>query len=124
MDPIVIDMSDIRKARRESRKRELKQKAKKVYDWAIENPTLSIPLAISAIGLLTTGVKGICRAVTKYNQTKLVTDLKELYVYDRSLGHYWKLRKPLNNSQWGVINNRVKDGERLGDILLSMKVLE
>lgn len=48
---------------------------------------------------------------------------KELYCYDRSLGHYWKLRRELTNDEWVKIDNRKTNGERLADILDEMKVL-
>ena len=51
-------------------------------------------------------------------------DLKDLYCYDRSLGHYWKLRRELTNDEWLEIDKRKKEGERLSDILDDMKVLE
>lgn len=49
--------------------------------------------------------------------------IKEEYVYDRSLGHYWKLKRPLDNDEWREIEERKRNGERLGDILEELKVL-
>lgn len=50
--------------------------------------------------------------------------IKEEYCYDRSLGHYWALRRPLSNSEWREIENRRSNGEKLGDILEQLKVLK
>ena len=50
--------------------------------------------------------------------------LKDLYCYDRSLGHYWRLRRELSNKEWLEIDQRKKNGERLSDILAEMKVLK
>ena len=50
--------------------------------------------------------------------------LKDLYCYDRSLGHYWKLRRELTNEEWLEIDKRKKNGERLSDILDAMRVLD
>lgn len=51
-------------------------------------------------------------------------ELKDLYCYDRSLGHYWRLRRELSNKEWLEIDQRKKNGERLADILDEMKVLK
>jgi len=51
-------------------------------------------------------------------------DVKELYCYDRSLGHYWVLRRELTNREWIEIDQRKKNGERLADILSELKVLK
>jgi len=50
--------------------------------------------------------------------------LKDLYCYDRSLGHYWKLRRELTNSEWVEIDQRKQNGERLADILDELKALK
>ena len=51
-------------------------------------------------------------------------DLKDLYCYDRSLGHYWRLRRELTNAEWIEIDKRKNNGERLADILDELKVLK
>ena len=50
--------------------------------------------------------------------------IKEEYCYDRSLGHYWALKRPLSNAEWREIENRRSNGEKLGDILEQLKVLK
>ena len=50
--------------------------------------------------------------------------VKDLYCYDRSVGHYWKLRRELSNKEWLEIDQREKNGERLSDILSEMKVMK
>ena len=45
------------------------------------------------------------------------------YCYDRSLGHYWELRRNPSNAEWMEINYRKKCGESLADILRSMHLL-
>lgn len=106
------------------------EEAKRLYDkgktkvlegieWAKDHPQETV--AITGAGAAIIG--GVSKAIRKHEQVKLTTELKDLYVYDKKLGHYWKLRKPLSNNQWIVIQDRQKSGERLGDILASMKVL-
>ena len=49
--------------------------------------------------------------------------IKEEYWYDPSLGHYWKLRRRPNKNECLEIDRRKQNGERLGDILESLKLL-
>ena len=51
-------------------------------------------------------------------------ELHDLYCYDRSLGHYWRLKRELSNKEWLEIDKRKKEGERLADILADMRVLK
>ena len=64
------------------------------------------------------------KVVGKYVNQHKQEDLKDLYCYDRSLGHYWKLRRELTNDEWLEIDKRKKNGERLSDILDELKVLK
>ena len=50
--------------------------------------------------------------------------VKDLYCYDRSLGHYWALRRELTNAEWVLVDKRKANGERLADILDELKVLK
>ena len=60
--------------------------------------------------------------VSKRINLRKQEELKDLYCYDRSLGHYWRLRRELSNKEWLEIDQRKKNGERLSDILAEMKV--
>ena len=90
----------------------------------MDHPELMISLGIAVVSGTVALVKGGIRHAKVTNKLQLEKSLKELYVYDRSMGHYWKLREPLSNNEWAIINNRVKSGERLADILLNMGVLD
>ena len=70
------------------------------------------------------GVTTVCKVVGKRRNLRKEQDLKDLYCYDRSLGHYWRLRRELSNKEWLEIDQRKKDGERLSDILAELKVLK
>ena len=50
--------------------------------------------------------------------------LKDLYIYDRSHGHYWELRRKLSTREMLEIDRRKDNGESLVDILESMRVLK
>lgn len=50
--------------------------------------------------------------------------LKDMYIYDRSHGHYWELRRKLSTRELLEIDRRKDKGESLVDILESMRVLK
>lgn len=103
--------------RKEKERRETMTMFKKAWD---ENKEAIV--AISSI-VLGGSVKLIHGFVKKSNLKKEASN-KELYCYDRSLGHYWKLKRRLTNAEWVEIDKRKKNGERLADILDALKVLD
>lgn len=102
--------------KKEKKRREILGKIKMFWD---ENKEAVVGLAAIAGGLATKIIHG----AIKRSNLKKESDNKELYCYDRSLGHYWKLRRRLTNDEWVEIDKRKKNGERLADILDEMKVL-
>ena len=116
-----VSIDDFRK---EQRKREFKDKInskiQKGKDWITRNKEAVIILTPIVIKSFTT----VAKVVGKRSNLKKEEDLKDLYCYDRSLGHYWRLRRELTNKEWLEIDRRKKDGERLSDILDEMKVLK
>lgn len=108
-----LNLGDFKK---EKTRRELIDKAKKC--WA-ENKAEIVALSALVSGVIT---KIVTWAIKRSNLNK-EADNKELYCYDRSLGHYWKLRRRLTNDEWVEIDKRKKGGERLADILDDLRVL-
>ena len=47
----------------------------------------------------------------------------DTYIYDRSMGHYWKCRKKPTTEQYLEIERRKANGEGLGTILTDMRLL-
>lgn len=110
--------------KREQKKREFKEKVKAKFqkgkEFCYQNKdTIAIAAPIVASGLV-----AIIKVTGKHINLKKQEDIKELYCYDRSLGHYWSLRRNLTNKEWVEIDKRKKKGERLSDILSEMKVLK
>lgn len=101
-------------------KSKIKEKFNNGKDWVIDNKETVMVLAPIVIGIATPIVKMVSKNIT----LKKAKDVKELYCYDRSLGHYWSLKRELTNNEWITIDRRRKCGERLADILDSMKVLK
>ncbi len=101
-------------------KAKLNEKIQNGKDWFIRNKEYVITLTPIIVGGVTTVVKVVSRRANLRKQE----ELKDLYCYDRSLGHYWRLRRELSNKEWLEIDRRKKNGERLSDILAEMKVLK
>lgn len=117
----VVQMEEFK---RESKRRALKDKINvKIQngkEWIVKNKEAVITLTPVIIGGVTTVSKVVGKRINLHKQE----NLKDLYCYDRSLGHYWRLRRELTNKEWLEIDQRKKNGERLSDILEQMKVLK
>ncbi|MBQ8237868.1 MAG: hypothetical protein IJZ39_06970 [Oscillospiraceae bacterium] len=85
-----------------------------------EMVVLLIPVASSVVTGTTKIVRGLINLGVAKNERK-VTDRR---CYDPSEGHYWNLRRALNNEEWLRVSRRQANGERLGDILADMKLLK
>lgn len=120
----VYTMDDLEKAKKRAKRREWKETLKRKVDdakfWVMNNSGMIMLIAPPVLGVVTALVRTTGRQVA----LKKEQNLKELYCYDRSLGHYWKLKRPLKNSDWIHINARRDNGENLGNILNDMKVLK
>lgn len=117
----VVKIDDFRK---ESKRRELKEKARLKLqigkEWFDRNKEALVTLVPIIVG----GVATIVKVVGKRCNLNKEETLKDEYCYDRSLGHYWRLKRPLSNNEWLEIDRRKKEGERLSDILDDMRVLK
>ena len=118
-----VTMEDFKK---ESKRRERKEKMDKFITNVLskaeehkEEIAFLTPVVIAGIG----GITKVTKQIIRNRSLSKKEELKTLYCYDRSLGHYWKLKRPLSNNDWVQINDRRKRGESLADILSSMKVL-
>lgn len=109
---------------KEQRKAEFKDKIETMIQsgkhWFIRNRDILITVTPVIIGGVVTVTKVIGKRVNLSKQESI----KNLYCYDRSLGHYWRLRRELSNREWLDIDRRKRNGERLADILADMRVLK
>lgn len=81
---------------------------------------IATPLILAGIGLMKKGIGGVGR----FRAMHELRDLKDYRVYDRRLGAYLRLRRPLRNSDWQLITPRMNNGEKLVDILQKMDLLK
>lgn len=97
-------------------------KGRKVIQWCSDNKEVLIVLVPVGAGLVKSGMNMHSKHVAKSN-LKREKELQELYVYDRSLGMYHRLNKPLSSNQAIEIERRRGDGERMALILRDMKLI-
>ena len=109
-----------RESKRRAFKDKINTKIQNGKEWIVRNKEAVITLTPVIIG----GVTTVTKVVGKRINLRKQENLKDLYCYDRSLGHYWRLRRELTNKEWLEIDQRKKNGERLSDILEQMKVLK
>lgn len=109
-----------RESKRRAFKDKINMKIQNGKEWIARNKEAVITLTPVIIGGVTTVTKVIGKRINLRKQETL----KDLYCYDRSLGHYWRLRRKLTNKEWLEIHQRKKNGERLSDILEQIKVLK
>lgn len=103
-------------------KEKTKKAAIEAANWAVENKEVVIALAPVAIGMVK-GTKSIVHSVDRKMDIRKEQNLKDLYIYDRSMGRYLKLRKKLSSNEQLEIERRKRNGESLCSILASMKLL-
>lgn len=116
----VVEIKDFDKeAKKRERKEKRKARANEFLAWCdnhMELLVVSAPIVLS-------GVVSLGKGMAKSHNLKKEQDLHDLYCYDKSLGHYWKLNRKLSNSDWVAIDQRKKNGERLADILVDLRAL-
>jgi hypothetical protein len=104
---------------------ELKEKAldmaEGVVDFCIEHKE---QLALVATPLVIGGVKELIKNAKHNQRVNETRELKNKYIYDRSTGHYWHLRRELSEREWMEFESRKAAGERVSEILSSMRVLK
>ncbi len=117
----VYTMDELERARKKAQVREwFQDKKMKAEDWCYTHRYQIITYGPMVVGGIAAGVK----MLSKHAALAKEQDLKELYCYDRSLGHYWKLHRELTNDEWLEIDKRKQKGDRLSDILDDMNVLD
>ncbi len=101
-----------------------KVKAHETFEWMKENKeivgTIIVPTGIILIKTATGLVKSIDRKIDLQKEQ----NLKDLYIYDRSLGYYHELNRKLTPSEALEIDRRRSNGETMAQILASMKLLK
>ena len=117
-DKKLIDIG--KELKKQERRQRWEARKKKALDWWEDNKQTLIVVVPIAGAVLTKAVS----VIGKNMNLRLEERNKDRRLYDTSLGHYWELRRKLNNRDWVQINRRRNLGESLGDILEEMRVLK
>ena len=104
----------------EEKSERAKWKVQDAIDWCREHKEAIIVFGPVIMG----GIIEIAKISTKRHTVSEEKALKERYVYDRSTGHYYELRRKPKGSEWLQIEQRKQNGETLGWILNDMRLLK
>ena len=121
------EVIDMKKLKWELRKRKIQDRAVALYHrtekFVVENKEL-LTVGIPAMAVITKNVTHTVTKLTHNRNLKLDERAKSSRWYDPSLGHYWYTKRPLSSSEQLAVKRRRDAGEKLGDILESMKLLK
>ena len=112
-----------RKCKREQFKRKVKAKIQEVIYWIDENKEFLIIVIPAASAILTGGfkvIKSLSRNVALAQEKRI----KDMRIYDRSMGKYVELKRPLKNSDMKTILERRENGEKLSSILMDLNLIK
>lgn len=98
----------------------VKWKAHMAVKWCEDHKETIIVFGPVFAGVFVEIVKISTRRHTVNEEKKL----KERYIYDRSTGHYYELKRQPRSSEWLQIEQRKLNGETLGMILNDMRLLK
>lgn len=120
----IVKLSDFQKeAKRRERKEWFGNKIKSVAEWTNNNKEVILVVVPAAVATVSGGAK-IVKSISRNSALRQEQRMKERFVYDRSLGAYLELKKPLKDVQWKAILDRKEKGERLSTILKDMNLLK
>ena len=120
----VIDVKAFeRKCKRKNFKRKVKENIHKTVIWINDNKEFLV-IAIPAAATVVSGTYKIVRKVSNNIAIAQQQRIKDMRIYDRSLGKYVELKRPLRNSDMKVILERRENGERLSNILMDLCLIK
>ena len=96
------------------------QRAKDGVQWCVDHPEFGIPIVLAAVK---GGQKVITNASRAYTVEKEIR-FRQCSIYDRSMGRYIELKRPLTDYEAMIIEERKRNGEGLMAILTSMNLVK
>ena len=111
---------EIRKAQR---KREIRNKINDAMNWLNHNKEVLVIVIPAGIAVFNGSIK-LGRSISRNIALRQEKQIKELKIYDRSLGRYIDLKRPLKQSDMKTILERKENGERLANILMDMNLMK
>lgn len=104
----IVDLDSFKKEQKKrERKKWFNRKVEAIVNWIKgDSAAIIIPAVATAIGFFIKLIITLVKSISRSSSLKKQEELKDLYCYDRSLGHYWKLRRKLTNNDWVEINKK------------------
>lgn len=113
-------MGMMMKEKFENFKWSVKDKCRRTVDYLKENKEvllIVLPLAGAAVA-------GTIKLTTKIVNNHRLETIKKKYIYDPSGGFYWPTRRALTGAEKLELDERHRNGESYGQILVDMKLLK
>lgn len=125
MDEKIIDMEVTYKSKWEKFKHKAWTKKEKFVNWVKDYPQEAAVFG----SVILVGADKLFKGIKKLKelqptQAELDREWHDTHVYDRSLGYYYNLKRPMSGTEAMEFSNRKKRGETTGDILRSMNLLK
>lgn len=119
-----IDPKDYEKRiKKEQFKRRIKEKIDNGFRWVNDNKELLIVIIPAAVAITKGGFK-VAKSISRNIALSQEKKMKDRFIYDRSLGRYVELRRPLKNRDMQIILERKDRGEKLSTILLDLDLIK
>lgn len=96
-----------------------KIKAKAVGQWVADNKEIVIVAVPAGVAIIKLAYNGVNKAIQHHDERVL----KDKRIYDRSIGRYLTLRRPLTSSEQLELTRRKENGENTAWILDDMGLL-
>ena len=120
----VIDVKSLeKKVKKERFKRKVKEKVQNTIYWINENKEFLIIVVPAASAILGGGFK-VIRSISRNVALAQEKRIKDMRIYDRSMGKYIELKRPLKNADMKTILERRENGEKLSNILMDLKLIK
>ena len=104
----------------ENFKYSIKEKCRRTVDYLKDNKEVLLVV----IPVVAGAVAGTIKLATKVANNHKVETIKRKYIYDPSGGFYWPTRRPLTGAEKLELDERHRNGESYGQILVDMKLLK
>lgn len=108
----------------DEKKMETKEFVKTKLDNSVEWCKNHKSEILRILPVLINGTIEIIKVLVKKDNLREERRLKDNYIYDRNMGHYYELKHKPTSSEWIQIDQRKDEGEPLRCILQDMNVLK
>ena len=117
-----MNIKDFLKEKKDQAKTWLDEKKAQVDTWLEDEENKELVKLLAPVLLI--GGGAALKEFAKHKRQEREEELKTNFIYDRSNGHYYELKRQPKAKQWLEIDRRKEEGERIGEILNDMNLLK